>query len=300
MSGQRIPLVQRLRDGFRILWKHRTKTSREVRTYFTRFESLVGLLKEHVGKTPSGSRVVEFGCGQRALVPLAFAASGAESWAVDVESPTYEISFRRLRDMLRRNGAERMVKSLARHVLFDRRFFREFESVSGLKMKPFPKITQRVGDAAHLDFPQEHFDLIYSFAVLEHVADVGGVLSQMRRVLRPEGVGRITVHLFPSLTGGHCMDWQYALDPSYPEFEIPHRIPPWDHLRENLYPANTYLNRWRLDDFRREVTRQFRVLEEELVREGEDLLHLAPADLLREYTATDLTTSVVRFIVRKK
>lgn len=55
-----------------------------------------------------------------------------------------------------------------------------------------------------LDFPDGHFDFVFSNQVLEHVEDLDGVLSEIRRVLKPDGK---SLHLFPSRDvwrEGHC------------------------------------------------------------------------------------------------
>ena len=42
-------------------------------------------------------------------------------------------------------------------------------------------------DGTHLPFPDNHFDAIYSYHVLEHVEDVPALLAEVRRVIRPNG-----------------------------------------------------------------------------------------------------------------
>jgi hypothetical protein len=102
------------------------------------------------------------------------------------------------------------------------------------------------------------------------------------------------------LTGGHSLYWQYALDPRYPEYDIPADVPPWDHLRENRFPVHVRLNRWRLDDYRGVFNRLTYVIDETLTHEGEHLLDRAPAELRRQYSVEDLTTRTVTFTLRKK
>jgi SAM-dependent methyltransferase len=46
-----------------------------------------------------------------------------------------------------------------------------------------------------LPFPENHFAFVYSMEVMEHVLDPGQALSQVARVLRPDG---ISIHVFPS------------------------------------------------------------------------------------------------------
>ena len=42
-------------------------------------------------------------------------------------------------------------------------------------------------DGEHLPFPDDYFDAIYSYHVLEHVKDVPHMISEIRRVLQPNG-----------------------------------------------------------------------------------------------------------------
>ncbi len=46
----------------------------------------------------------------------------------------------------------------------------------------------RQGDLSALDLPDDTFDLVVCFEVLEHIEDGAAVLDELRRVLRPEGV----------------------------------------------------------------------------------------------------------------
>ncbi len=43
-------------------------------------------------------------------------------------------------------------------------------------------------DGEHIPFPNDFFDAVYSFHVLEHVGELREVLTEVRRVLKPEGV----------------------------------------------------------------------------------------------------------------
>lgn len=294
MAGQKIPLWHKLRNGLRIYRGHRTNAWGGADAYRKRYNFLVKLLNQYTGRSVKDSRVLEIGCGQRAAMPLLFAADGAEAFGVDVEVPTYHIDFQVLLKILRTNGVDRALKSLGRHVLFDKRFFEDLKQVCGLHRLPFSRIHIEVTDASTLSFPENYFNLTFSFGVLEHVANVEATVQHINDTLKSDGVGVITVHLFPSLSGGHCMDWR--LPDSHPS----RVVPPWDHLLENKYPINTFLNKLRLQDYRN-IFEKYTVIEDEaLTKEGESMLHLAPDSLLEEYTKEDLITGGVRFIIRKK
>ncbi|MEE9274356.1 MAG: methyltransferase domain-containing protein [bacterium] len=50
-----------------------------------------------------------------------------------------------------------------------------------------PNVSFREGDALRLPYPDAAFDAAVSSQVYEYVADIGGALAEMRRVLRPGG-----------------------------------------------------------------------------------------------------------------
>lgn len=49
-----------------------------------------------------------------------------------------------------------------------------------------------------LPFPSESMDVVLCFNVLDHVAEAGTVLEEVRRLLRPGGTLYLMVHTFPS------------------------------------------------------------------------------------------------------
>jgi SAM-dependent methyltransferase len=298
MAGQGLPFGHVIRDALRIYRKHRRHTRTEAARYYQRYLALTELLMRHTGARPAGARVM--GCGQRAAIPLLFAANGADATAIDVEAPTYDMNVRTFSRVWRANGAERALKSAVRNLVFDRRFFRELVRVSAVGLSPFPPIHVHTGDAAELRLPSDHYHLVFSFEVLEHVANIEAVVRNLNDWLHPDGVAHVVVHLFPSLSGGHCMDWNLAFDPGPPEYTTPLRIPPWDHLLETRYPANVFLNRLGMSDYRDVFRRFMTVIDERTVREGQELLHLAPRELLLRYSDEELTTSKLVLTLRKK
>jgi ubiquinone/menaquinone biosynthesis C-methylase UbiE len=50
-------------------------------------------------------------------------------------------------------------------------------------------------DGAHIPYPDDSFDIIYSSNVLEHVTELDALTDEMKRVLRPDGAA---LHLLPN------------------------------------------------------------------------------------------------------
>ena len=127
MAGQRIPLVEKIRNSFQIYREHRTGAWGGVQSYVDRFKLLTDLLDEFTAKPVDACRILEVGCGQRAIVPMLFAAHGAKAHGIDVEVPTYRMSIPLFIKVLRTNGIDRACKSLARYLLFDRAFLKNLK-----------------------------------------------------------------------------------------------------------------------------------------------------------------------------
>lgn len=119
-----------------------------------------------------GKRVLEIGVGLGADHQK-FAEAGAELWGIDLTDQA--IRHTRLR----------------------------FELL-GLNS------TLETGDAEQLDFPDNEFDLVYSWGVIHHSPDTKKAATEIRRVLRPGGQYRVMIYNKYSVVG--YMLWlRYAL-----------------------------------------------------------------------------------------
>ncbi len=68
----------------------------------------------------------------------------------------------------------------------------------------------RAADAENLPFPDNSFDIVYSYGVLHHSPDTAQAIREVHRVLRPGGSARIMIYHSRSLVG--YMLWlRYAL-----------------------------------------------------------------------------------------
>jgi len=59
----------------------------------------------------------------------------------------------------------------------------------------------QVADAEHLPFPDNTFDVVYSYGVMHHSPDTEQCVREAWRVLKPGGEARLMIYHHPSLTG---------------------------------------------------------------------------------------------------
>jgi SAM-dependent methyltransferase len=144
-------------------------------------------------------------------------------------------------------------------------------------------------------FGSDTFDLIISNVTLEHMENLDQVCQCMEYVLKPKGIMRHTIHLFPSLTGGHNIP--YGSD----KLVALGDVPPWDHIRERRFPATVRLNELRERDYRRIFERWFKVLEwnDEIFEPRSVLTHELRAEL-RDYSEEELLKRNITVILGKQ
>lgn len=294
MADRQITWMPRLKYWFDILRTYQANNLGDAELSLNFHKKLSALLESFFGPEPGRRRILEIGCGQRATQTILFTADGFETIGIDVEVPTFRMTCKTFWQMARSNGMERVLKSAFRHWLFDGPFFRR---LAGLYGKPLPlnRVDVRLMSAAQMEFPDNYFDFIYSSLVFEHIDDVPAAAREVNRVLKPQGRAWLNVHLFPSLTGGHQPEWTDSRGART-------RIPPWDHLRENKYPASTYLNKLRWADYRKIFSEYLEILEESATLEQTTPLTPELEEPLRAkgYTREDLLTREVAFLCRKQ
>jgi SAM-dependent methyltransferase len=70
--------------------------------------------------------------------------------------------------------------------------------------------TLKVGDSEQLDFPDQSFDLVYSWGVIHHSPDTPKAIAEIYRVLKSGGQAKVMIYHYWSMVG--LMLWlRYAL-----------------------------------------------------------------------------------------
>ena len=194
------------------------------------------------GREQRGLDVLVVGCGQ---TPRELVGLGARNRVTGIDLDVVPAGFapRVYLQLLRENGPVRVAKTLGRKALgIDRKFNAEMRRQLGTTVSS-PTVLQM--DAAKMTFPDGSFDLVYSYSVFEHLPDPASVLAEMARVLRPGGVGFVSAHYWTSDSGAHDIR-VFAGDRD--------QISLWAHLRpahRHETTENTYLNYWRIEQYRR-------------------------------------------------
>jgi hypothetical protein len=171
--------------------------------------------------------------------------------------------------ILRKNGIKRCLKTLVRFYLFDSIERHELKRMIGMdsrKALAMPRECFKVGDASDSSLWKEHpdrFDLIVSEDVFEHIPleNLNAFLSLMVDNLAEDSVAVICVLVFTGICGGHRVEWyEESLDK-----DMKRRSEPWDHLRQNRFPADSFLNRLTLSDYRTLFSQYFGTVHEDVL-----------------------------------
>jgi SAM-dependent methyltransferase len=158
------------------------------------------------------------------------------------------------------------------------------------------KIEMIQEDFADYPFPPNSFDFIYSFAVLEHVADVTTILNKMYQVLRDDGKMIHIIDLREHHTNLRT---------------VPNKDTSIDFLKysqaewESMYPPGSehYINRLRASDFNQKCQKSgFEVIDFITTQEmtiGEEIYDRIHDDF-RKYLIDDLKVMGITIVLQKK
>lgn len=304
-SGQRISLVlkgqEALRQILALLLRRNPFRARDF-SRNGRFLAEYMAVAAMVGQDLGHSRILEIGCGQRPHRLFYLAAHGLDVQGIELDKIVIRLRPRDIREMLRRNGVERTLKTLTRYLLFDIsenwQFRRLLNRIHG---GPFAWPLDRIvyGSAAEAAaWPAGQFGFVYSEDVFEHIPpeDLERVCQIMAARLAPDGIAVIRPMVFTGIRGGHNVEW-YQARPG-----VTRRCPPWDHLRAHRFPANTYLNQFSRAQYRDLFGRYFDILSEEVRDPEEGRAYLTPdlAEELAQWSEDELFSNQVRFVLRPK
>jgi hypothetical protein len=281
-------------------------------TVFNSFDEYDQLLKEYSNVELEKAKVLEIGFGQRAGRMIALVSLGIDAFGVDLDAPLLKGTPKEIYQIYRKNGLERLLKSLIRFVSFDlmwRRNLRRELHRRGRKLV-LPTDRLLVQDAATVDLPMFGFDLIISESVFEHipVSSLKPLIAKLKYLLKPTGLALIRPDIFTGISGGHLVEWfridaktQRKNSNGHLEMRL-RRSEPWEHLRKKRFRANVYLNELMRADYRRLFSEHFEILEERVTKPDLGREYLSPelAEELKGYSDEELFSNGVLFVLRPK
>ena len=238
-SKNPLTLLREARDLYRI---HADDREGKVADFVRKMRRFEACLKTQTGLTLEDRDILIIGPGQGGG-ELTYFSMKNRVVGIDLDVISAGINPLDYVKMLRHNGLARTLKTAVRKLLgLDRKGAQELRRQLKVKQSRSPKLLQM--DAAAMTFPNNSFDLIYTFSVFEHLPDPVAVIAQAKRVLRPGGVAYISLHLYTNDTGSHDPRlWSNA----------PDQPPPWAHLRpehQAKVQSNAFLNEWRVEKWR--------------------------------------------------
>jgi SAM-dependent methyltransferase len=274
------------------LFRHYRKNRQFARRHYEIFCRVREAFEQHGHVPVENADILEIGCGQRFPLTLLFHSLGARCVGIDYDYVDPRPRWHSFHAMMKRNGAERAVKTLIRSALFDRAYQQSLEHHLGRTLR-LSGISLRVMDATSLHFPDGQFDYACSSDVFEHIADVDAATREMARVLRLGGVAYVGINVFAGISGGHHFEW------AEPDRSPSRRVPPWDHLRQNLFPSQAYLNKLRESDYVAIFSRHFEVVDVQSVYQGQAQLTAEIQQVLSAYSRHELLQGGLTAILRK-
>lgn len=307
-SVARIGLGTKVREAVALGRMHLAKRStiQDFQEFERDFAQYRAAALRHVGRPLEALRVFELGYGARPIRLSWLHSQGVDIAGADLDTPVISFDWGKVLDAARRNGLERAAKSVARELLVGDKEWRDAASAferrnPGRKFR-IPKEAMIVGDAADPAVWKQAgpVDFVYSEDVLEHIPidRLPMVLSNIAAALSPDGVAFLRPHVFTGIGGGHDVEW-YLPDVAN---DRPRRTAPWEHLRQDRYPANTYLNRAGIEDYARLFSVDFEILEQfpKDIDLGRPYLTDEIRAELARYSEMDLMTDRMTFILRPR
>ncbi len=247
------------------------------------FSKMLGDLARLGVKDLEEKDILDVGCGKSYWLSLLLSGLNARVVGIDPEVVRAGMSPAKYWAILRRNGPERMARTLYWDAVFRRPYYATLATESGLSLD-HSAVALRKSSVSQMDLPDNCMDLVVSHEVFEHLDDVPAAVRELRRVLRPDGLTYIYVHNFTSISGGHHIAWKY------PDTEPSETVPAWDHLRENRFPQiPSWVNGMREHEYRQIFEQYFQIIDWiPGPREGETLLTPSIRTQLSNYSEQEL------------
>ena len=213
------------------LFKKLLFTTREgARHAYNNYIKIKEQMKQTFNEDVEGLKILDVGCGQR--FPYTFLLSTTNDvTGIDLDVILYKHDVFTYKAIITNNGLNRFLKTFMRSIFFDKTYFQELKRIQDDGRKRRFRLLRM--DAAKLQLPSNSIDFVISINAFEHFEHVEKVVREIKRVLKPGGQFYISIDVFSGCSGGHDDDPDH----------------PWNHLLDESFKPNVYLNKMRMDDY---------------------------------------------------
>ncbi|MCC3526539.1 MAG: class I SAM-dependent methyltransferase [Microcoleus sp. PH2017_22_RUC_O_B] len=270
--------------------RERTKTDDAVAVALERIHRDEQRISQALGKPVRQLDILEIGGGQQMERARYFGINNQVT-AIDLDVIPCGFDIASYLRMFQENGFGRLAKTLGRKLLLvDRTKQLAWQKALGISKLPNPTFMQ--GDICQATPKPEAYDVVVSWSTFEHLSDPKIALKHAIQSLRPGGVLYIGIHLYTSNSGHHDLR-------AFTGFPLPL----WAHLRastsDSIEPSS-YLNEWRLSQWRSLFEQEAKGFEEFLESYGsEQDLTLDIRGELSEYSDEELCTVDAFYVWQK-
>lgn len=304
-SSGAVALRQKLSQGMLLFVNHisRVRVGALSTAMFRDIEEYDQLCRSFTGRSIYDLKVFEIGYGARPYRLASMISLGIDARGVDLDAPMLEFSAKAFREIYRKNGWERLIKSVIRFIIADIIERRQLKKALASRSMAFRMPPERflVGDALEVIDQMELVDLFVSEDVFEHIpgSDLRQVIDRMANKLSPNGLALIRPNVFTGITGGHRVEW---FEDNIGRKWCSGWSAPWGHLMDRGLVGDTYLNRLRRSDYRSLFETRFNILGEWVKYPdlGREYLTEEVAQGLPGYGDDELFSNQVMFVLMKK
>lgn len=199
-------------------------------------------MQESLGRPLENLRILEIGPGQGMERARYF---GIKNSMVGMDRDVVPQGFKPYlyMRMLSENGFGRFAKTVGRKLITERSNTNAWSKAVGAGDMSGPTLIY--GDICNTVLDVEAFDVVVSWSVFEHLDNPQRALANVICSLKPGGILYISVHLYTSNNGHHDIRAFTGGEDD---------LPRWPHLRPStsyLIEPSSYLNQWRLTQWRR-------------------------------------------------
>lgn len=304
-SSGAVTFRQKFSQGLLLLVNHisRVRANALSRATLRDIDEYDQLCRSLMGRSICDLKVFEIGYGARPYRLASMISLGIDAHGVDLDAPMLKFNTKAFREIYRKNGLERLIKSVIRFIVADIIERRQLKKALASRGKPFRLPPERflVGDALEVIGQIGQVDLFVSEDVFEHIPgrDLQQLIDRMADKLSPNGLALIRPNIFTGITGGHSVEW---FEDNIGKRWCSKWSAPWGHLIDQGSVGDTYLNRLRRSEYRSLFETRFKIIDERVKYPdlGRKYLTDEVAQELSGYGEDELFSNQVMFVLMRK